>query len=114
MSAPIGTLQVVPDIDNESDDKKDSSPPCKPAHPHPQLQLQAAKRLVEAEIKVSQSQIPPVIVMSPRISLARRRAHPGLHPPIQQINVDAQPLSPAEIQAHRQIMHVQRQIPSEP
>ncbi|XP_045197175.2 uncharacterized protein LOC123551933 [Mercenaria mercenaria] len=110
MSAPVGTLQVVPDIDDDKEEKKEPTPSSKPTHTHPQLQLQAAKRLADTEFKVSQGQMTPVLMMSPRIALARRRGQPSLQPPIQQMNVDAQPLSQAEIQAHRQIMHVQRQM----
>jgi hypothetical protein len=117
MSAPVGTLQVVPDLDEVNDDKdekKESTPASNSAsnssQRHLQLQLQAAKRLVDTEFQVSQGQMTPVLMMSPRVALARRRGQAGLQPPIQQMNVDAQPLSQAEIQAHRQIMHVQRQM----
>lgn len=112
MSAPVGTLQVVPDIDEleeDKDDKKESAPSPNAVHRH-LLQLQAAKRLVDTEFKASQGQMTPVLMMSPRMALARRRGQAGLQPPIQQMHVDAQPLSQAEIQAHRQIMHVQRQM----
>lgn len=111
MSAPTGYLQVVPDIDDQDEQNKPSS-----SSKQTQQQLQTGKRGLEADIKAIEPKVritqssdaTPVLVLSPHVALARRRGQPALNPPIQQVSTDAQPLSAAEIQAHRQIMHVQR------
>ncbi|WAR07292.1 STK40-like protein [Mya arenaria] len=108
MNAPVGTLQVVPDIDDQSEEKK--SLPTKQ-----QLQSSTSKILSSIEVKIAPAppqpphvQSPQVMMMSPRVAAVRRRGQPGLHPPIQQMSSDAQPVSSAELLAHRQSM-VQRQ-----
>ena len=110
MNAPIGTLQVVPDIDNQPEEK--TTQPTKQ-----QLQTNTAKILSSLEVKVAPTPNPPpqlestpVLMMSSRIpNMVRRRGQPELNTPIQQMSSDAQPLSNAEILAHRQLLRVQRQ-----
>ncbi|KAL4232588.1 Serine/threonine-protein kinase 40 [Mactra antiquata] len=113
MSAPVGSLQVVPEMESESGDKNESTPPTTKSIPHPPLTVQAVKRLAEGDMKVTTGEASPVIMMSPRVALIRRRGQPILQPPIQQVNSDAQPLSAAELQAHRQILRVQRVLSSQ-
>lgn len=97
--APIGTLQVVPDID----DKKDTKEISKSHNHHP-----ATKSTAEIEVKLA-AHSDALIVMSPCNNPSRRQIQAALPPPIQQASSDAQPLSAAEIQAHRQLLHVPRQ-----
>ena len=112
MSAPLGTLQIVPDIDDE---KKEKKPTIVVKPPH--IQSSSAKKLTSSEVKLStaalQSQSPrgespQVLMMSPRVAMVRRRGHSALTPPIQQMSSDAQPLTSAELLAHRQLLRVQR------
>lgn len=112
MSAPVGTLQVVPDIDTEKEEKK---PVVKSSQ-----QQSSAKKLTSSDVKLSTAPVhshspnPRVdspqqaLLMSQRVALVRRRGQSALHPPIQQMSSDAQPLTSAELLAHRQLLHVQR------
>lgn len=113
MSAPIGTLQVVPDIDTETEDKKLVIPKQASSQ---SLSQTSAKKITPTEVKVITSVLSPtqrvdspqLLMMSPRVAMVRRRGQPALHPPIQQMSSDAQPLTSAELLAHRQLLRVQR------
>ena len=97
MSTPVGSLQVVPDIDDEKESEKDQSVPTKQSIP---------VKVPENEKKVVLSEVvhaPVVLCPSPHRLIGRRRQQQALHPPIRQMSSDAEPLTAAELQAHRQV-----------
>lgn len=116
MSAPIGTLQVVPDIDTEPEDKKPPTKQTSQQQHQQQPSTSNVKRITPSEVKITTAALshsprvdsPQLLMMSPRVAMVRRRGQPALHPPIQQMSSDAQPLTSAELLAHRQLLRVQR------
>ena len=101
MSAVTGTLQVVPDIDDQSEkEKKDSLSKASPS-----------STLSEFEVKLAQSITTTAgAKIMPKLPVpTRRRVPSALQPPIRRLNSDARPLSPAEMIAHRRLLQQQPQ-----
>ena len=106
MSVSTGTLQVVPDIDEQGEKEEKDSP----------SKSSPSTTMSDFEVKLAQS---ITAVASPKIVPklpvpTRRRVQPSLQPPIRRLNSDARPLSPAEMIAHRRLLQQQPRRTSSP
>ena len=106
MSAVTGTLQVVPDIDDQGEKEKKDSP----------SKSTASTTLSDFEVKLAQSITTTAgTKIIPKLPVpTRRRISATLQPPIRRLNSDARPLSPAEMIAHRRLLQQQPQRAQSP
>lgn len=116
MSAPVGTLQVVPDIDEDADSDDATVPNVNtkslsvPHTSHPNVRK--VNEIVPTDALApshghSLTRASSVVTQPTVVGNGRRRSV-VLPPPIRQMNSDAQPLTAAELTAHRQMMQAPR------
>lgn len=99
MSASTGTLQVVPDIDEQAEKEQKVSP----------FKSTPSSTMSDFEMKLTQSITSTTgQKIGQKLPIqTRRRPHTTLQPPIRRLNSDARPLSPAEMIAHRRLLQQQ-------
>ena len=105
MSCSTGPLQVVPDIDddntgdNKTDDSGESSNELLSDIPPMDADRHSTPNFSDVVHGLADSNRQPKIK-----SPARRRRHLSSNPPIHRMSDDAQPLTPTELMAHRQLL----------
>ncbi len=97
MSAHTGPLQVVPDIDN-TETEEPQFVPTTPALPLPgqsDLEVKLRQANMDASLQATAKDVKIVLP---------RRIKPPQGPSIRRMNSDAQPLTSAEMMAHRHLI----------
>ena len=107
MSSLSGPLQVVPDIDDKyihdnKNDNDESSAVLLSDIPPMDRDEQTTTAITELAHAVTSSDSDGQ--SRDNKEKATRRRHTSAHPPIHRMNDDAQPLTPTELMAHRQLL----------